>query len=101
MRLAGGILDGAIAGAAGATGLNAATYLDMAARGRSSSSAPEDTVEKLADKASVRIPGDQESHADRVAGSVRSMGSPPASSSARRSALYAQQAGVRECLAPA
>jgi hypothetical protein len=56
-------LDGAIAGAAGATGLNAATYLDMAARGRSSSSAPEDTVEKLADKASVRIPGDQESHA--------------------------------------
>jgi hypothetical protein len=68
MRLAGGILDGAIAGAAGATGLNAATYLDMAARGRSSSSAPEDTVEKLADKASVRIPGDQESHANRVAG---------------------------------
>lgn len=68
MRLADGILNGALAGAAGTTGLNAATYLDMAARGRSSSSGPEDTVEKLAEKASVRIPGDEESRGNRVSG---------------------------------
>ena len=68
MRLADGILNGALAGAAGTTGLNVATYLGMAARGRSSSSGPEDTVEKLAKKASVRIPGDQESHRNRVSG---------------------------------
>lgn len=68
MRLADDILNGAIAGAAGTTALNAATYLDMAARGRSSSSGPEDTVESLADLASVRIPGDQETHENRVSG---------------------------------
>lgn len=68
MKLAEGILKGAVAGAAGTTGLNAATYLDMAARGRSSSSGPEDTVEKLAEKASLRIPGDQESRGNRVSG---------------------------------
>jgi hypothetical protein len=68
MRLTDGILSGAIAGAAGTTALNAATYLDMAARGRSSSRGPEDTVEKLAEKASVRVPGDQESRANRVSG---------------------------------
>ena len=68
MRLAVGVLNGVIAGAAGTTALNAATYLDMAARGRSTSTAPEDTVEKLAEKASVRIPGDQETRENRVSG---------------------------------
>jgi hypothetical protein len=68
MRLADGILNGVMAGAAGTTALNAATYLDMAARGRSSSSGPEDTVEKLAEKSSVQIPGDQESRGNRVSG---------------------------------
>jgi hypothetical protein len=51
MGVADGIFNGAIAGAAGATGLNAATYPDMAARGRSSSNGPEVTVETLAEKA--------------------------------------------------
>lgn len=68
MRLADGIVNGAMAGAAGTTALNAATYLDMAARGRPSSSGPEDTVEKLAGKVSVRIPGDQQSRENRVSG---------------------------------
>lgn len=41
------ILTGAAAGAAGTTALNAVTYLDMAVRGRPTSSTPEDTVDKL------------------------------------------------------
>ncbi|RZU33570.1 hypothetical protein [Blastococcus saxobsidens] len=61
-------LRGAAAGAAGSTALNAVTYLDMAVRGRGSSSTPEDTVEKLADKAHVPIPGDDEARQNRVQG---------------------------------
>ncbi len=51
-------LRGAAAGAAGTTALNAVTYLDMTVRGRGASSTPERTVEKLAEKAHVPIPGD-------------------------------------------
>lgn len=61
-------LLGAAAGAAGTTALNAATYLDMALRGRASSSTPQDTVEKLADVAHVRIPGDAERRENRASG---------------------------------
>ena len=68
MKLSDGIFNGAIAGAAGTTALNAVTYLDMAVRGRPSSSGPEDTVERLAEKSSVRIPGDQETRSHRVTG---------------------------------
>ena len=55
------IISAAIAGAAGATALNAATYADMAWRGRPSSSAPERTVETIADRTghSVRGPGER------------------------------------------
>ena len=42
--MANGFLTGAIAGTAGTTALNATTYLDMAVRGRGTSSAPEDLV---------------------------------------------------------
>jgi hypothetical protein len=59
---------GAAAGAAGTTALNAVTYLDMAVRGRPTSSTPEDTVEKLADLAHVSIPGDQDHRSNRVQG---------------------------------
>jgi hypothetical protein len=38
-------LLGAAAGAAGTTALNTVTYLDMAVRGRPTSSTPEDIVE--------------------------------------------------------
>src|SRR3954469_5179123 len=61
-------LRGAAAGAAATTALNAVTYLDMAVRGRATSSTPEQTVEKLAAKAHVDIPGDEEHRQNRVQG---------------------------------
>ena len=61
-------LRGAAAGAAGSTALNAVTYLDMTVRGRGSSSTPEDTVEALAEKAHVEIPGDEETRSNRLQG---------------------------------
>jgi len=64
----GWMLRGAAAGAAGTTALNAVTYLDMAVRGRPTSSTPEDTVEKLAEKAHLPIPGEGETRQNRVAG---------------------------------
>lgn len=63
-----GVLLGAAAGAAGTTALNASTYLDMAARGRPSSSTPEQTVEALAETAHVPIPGEGDTRENRVAG---------------------------------
>jgi hypothetical protein len=65
---AGWALRGAAAGAAASTALNAVTYLDMAVRGRGTSSTPEQTVEKLAEKAHVPIPGDGDTRANRVQG---------------------------------
>src|SRR4051795_12898135 len=61
-------LRGAAAGAAATTALNAVTYLDMTVRGRGTSSTPEQTVEKLAEKAHVQIPGDEEHRQNRVQG---------------------------------
>lgn len=61
-------LRGAAAGAAGTTALNAVTYVDMAVRGRGASSTPEVTVEKLAEKAHVSIPGDEEDRENRIQG---------------------------------
>jgi hypothetical protein len=61
-------LRGAAAGAAGTTALNAVTYLDMVVRGRRASSTPERTVEALAEKAHVPIPGDDEKRSNRVQG---------------------------------
>src|SRR5919206_3917713 len=61
-------LRGAAAGAAGTTALNAVTYLDMAVRGRGSSSTPEQTVETLAEKAHVPIPGEGETRQNRLQG---------------------------------
>ncbi|MDQ6840591.1 MAG: hypothetical protein M3137_20215 [Actinomycetota bacterium] len=63
-----GLLVGAAAGAAGTTALNATTYLDMAFRGRPTSSTPEDTVEKLSEKAHLSIPGRADTRANRVEG---------------------------------
>jgi hypothetical protein len=62
------LVRGAVAGAAGTTALNVVTYLDMAVRGRGSSSTPEQTVETISEKAHVPIPGDEETHGNRVAG---------------------------------
>ncbi len=65
---AGWMLRGAAAGAAGSTALNAVTYLDMAVRGRPTSSTPEDTVEKLAETAHLPIPGEGDTRQNRVQG---------------------------------
>jgi hypothetical protein len=64
----GWVLRGAAAGAAGTTALNAVTYLDMVGRGRGTSSTLEQTVEALAEKAHVQIPGDEEKRSNRVQG---------------------------------
>lgn len=63
-----GLLRGAAAGAAGTTDLNTASYLDMAARGRGTSSTPADTVEKLSAAAGVAVPGEGETRDNRVQG---------------------------------
>ena len=61
-------MRGAAAGAAGTTALNAATYLDMAIRGRGTSSAPQDLVERSAEKAGLDIPGSGDVRGNRLAG---------------------------------
>ena len=68
ISVAGWALRGAAAGAAGTTALNAVTYLDMAVRGRPTSSTPEQTVEKLAEKAHVPIPGEGDTRQNRIQG---------------------------------
>ena len=60
-------LRGAAAGAAGTTALNAATYLDMAVRGRGASPTPEQTVAKVASKAGVSL-GEGEKRENRLQG---------------------------------
>ncbi len=68
MNIASALVAGAAAGAAGTTALNAVTYLDMAVRGRSTSSAPEDSIEVLASRTGLRIPGEEDTRKNRVAG---------------------------------
>jgi len=55
---------GVAAGAVGTLALNAATYLDMAGRGRPASTTPADTAGKLSDLADVDL-GDEETAANR------------------------------------
>jgi hypothetical protein len=61
-------LRGAAAGAAGTTALNVVTYLDMVVRGRGASSTPERTVEELAERAHVPIPGNGDTREHRLQG---------------------------------
>ena len=63
-----GLLAGAAAGAAGTAALNAATYIDMAIRGRGTSNTPEQTVEAIEDHLPVSVPGDGEVRDHRVSG---------------------------------
>jgi hypothetical protein len=62
------LLAGAAAGAAGTTALNAVTYLDMAVRGRSASSTPQDTVAELSRRSGVGVPGDESTRENRLEG---------------------------------
>lgn len=60
------VLAGAAAGAAGTTALDAVTFLDMVVRGRPASSTPQTTVEEIADKTHVPIPGDEDERSNRT-----------------------------------
>ncbi len=62
------LLAGAAAGAAGTTALNGATYADMVLRGRGSSGTPEATVEAVADRLDMQVPGQGEARSNRVQG---------------------------------
>lgn len=64
----GSLLRGVVAGAAGTTALNAATYLDMVLRGRPASSTPEKTIEQLSERTGVPVPGDDKHRQNRVSG---------------------------------
>jgi uncharacterized membrane protein len=56
---------GILAGAAGTAVLNAATYVDMAVRGRDASSTPEQSVQAIADRLGADVPGDGRQRANR------------------------------------
>jgi len=62
------LLRGASAGAAGTTALNAVTYADMALRARPASEIPQQAVDKLADLAGHRVPGEGEEKQNRLDG---------------------------------
>src|SRR5258708_2671197 len=62
------MLQGAMAGAAGTTALNAVGYGDMALRGRPASSTPEQVVEQLARRGGLTIPGTGEARQSRLEG---------------------------------
>jgi len=62
------LMCGAVAGAAGTTALNAATFVDMAVRGRPASSTPEEVVRRGADLVGAHVPGDDEHRAARTTG---------------------------------
>jgi hypothetical protein len=62
------LMRGAAAGAAGTTALQATTYLDMVLRGRSASSTPEQTVERISKAVGTEIPGDETARANRTSG---------------------------------
>lgn len=62
------LFQGAVAGAAGTTALNAATYLDMALRARPASSTPEQTVERGADLVGLPLPDDEDKKQARESG---------------------------------
>lgn len=62
------LLRGIAAGAAGTSALNAATYLDMAIRGRPASPMPERAVEEFAKRTGTEIPGAGDERDNRVQG---------------------------------
>lgn len=68
MKRSNWLVAGLAGGAAGTTALNAVTYLDMAVRGRPSSSTPEQMVQELAEKVGVDIPGSEGARRNRLAG---------------------------------
>jgi hypothetical protein len=59
---------GALSGVIGTLALNAATYADIAMRGRAPSSVPEDTVKATAERAGFDLADDEETAAHRRTG---------------------------------
>ncbi|MFF9408580.1 hypothetical protein ACF1B0_24120 [Streptomyces anandii] len=59
---------GGAAGAVGTIVLNAATYADMALRGRPSSGTPAEAVDKMTKEAGHPVPGSGESRENRLSG---------------------------------
>ncbi|MEV4904567.1 hypothetical protein AB0N46_07905 [Streptomyces albidoflavus] len=62
------LVRGLIAGAAGTTVLDAVTYGDMAYRGRGSSGAPGEVVERLAEDTGHPVPGEGPTRTNRLTG---------------------------------
>lgn len=67
-RFLAGAVAGALAGASGATALNAVSYADMALRGRPAGSSPKATVDAAADKSGTDVPGEGEQAKNRSSG---------------------------------
>lgn len=63
-----GLWAGAAAGAAGTTTLNVITYLDMAVRGRPTSTTPEKTVAALVQLVHFSVPGTGDTQVNRISG---------------------------------
>jgi hypothetical protein len=59
---------GLVSGAAGTTALYAATYLDMAVRGRPASDTPKQSVQRLSEVLNVPLAGDARAQDARAAG---------------------------------
>jgi hypothetical protein len=68
------LLAGATAGSAGTSALNAVTYVDMAVRARPASQTPQQSIEALADRLGVDVPGEGEERENRVEGLAPLMG---------------------------
>ncbi|MGV9791408.1 hypothetical protein [Streptomyces sp. NPDC003435] len=62
------ILRGAAAGAAGTTALDAATYADMALRGRGASDVPAQAADKLAEDVGLHVGGTGDARENRLSG---------------------------------
>ena len=72
--MASGLIQGLAAGAVGTAVLNTVTYLDMAVRGRPSSSVPAQTVDELTDLGEVTL-SDQGHDSDEAAARRQALGS--------------------------
>ena len=67
-RLLAGVVAGALAGAAGATALDAVSYGDRLLRGRPAGSSPKATVDAVADATGTEVPGDAVTAPNRADG---------------------------------
>lgn len=62
------VFRGAVAGLAGTTALNAATYLDMTLRARPASNTPEQTIAGLSRQTGIPVPGGHQERQQRLSG---------------------------------